>query len=236
MKMVLGGKSAGRYAYVLDKQQRGKVLQLMKPLPHLIWVRLTEQPAKMLYLVFTLTVVILAWMVLSAFTSPSLLSNSKAIKSELMIGNGRAQNITFPVRYIPHIQQIPGVGDMRWFTGAAFFCAVTGWDGDINDKLREQGASATDLETWHDTENGVMVGSDISRQCGLTQGTTISPDNIYGHGELPLYVVALLPEREGRDLRVVAHYDYINRFMEGNLGAARHLGTITGLPGRCVTR
>jgi len=200
----------------------------MKALFHLTRIRLTEQPAKLLYLAITLAAVILAWIVLSAFASPSLLSGSKVIKSEIVIGNARAQNTPFPVRDIPRIQKIPGVGDMRWSSAAAFFCAdgsettvtVTGWDGVIDDELRKEGASETDLATWHATENGVLVGSKISSQCGLNQGITITPENIFGRGELPLYVVAVLPEQENsRNHRVHAHYSYINRFMEGNLGS-----------------
>jgi len=180
----------------------------------------------MLYLALTLATGVLAWIVLSVFASPSLLSNSKAIKPELVLANGRAKHVPFPVRYIPRIQQIPEVDKLHWHSLAAFFCAdgsgttvgVTGWGGDIEDELRQQGASVTDLATWHHTENGILVGSKISRQCGLTQGSTISPDNIFGRGELPLYVVAVLPDLGGRNNSVHAHYGYINRFMEGHLG------------------
>jgi len=201
----------------------------MLPLLHLAWLCLTEQPVKMLYLAGTLAVVVAGWLVLSAFSSPSLLSNSSAIKSELVIVNARAINIPFPVRYIPRIRQIPGVDNMRWSTVAAFFCAdgsgttvtVTGWDGDHDDYLREKGASETDLETWHATENGVLVGPATAKQCGLTKGLTVSPDNIFGNGELPLQVVAVLPERGGaNDTGVNAHYDYINRFLDGNIGTS----------------
>jgi len=198
----------------------------MKALLHLTWFRLTEQPAKMLYLAVTLAAAIVVWIVLSAFASPALLSNSEVIKSELIIGNGRAQNIAFPVRHIPRIQQIPGVDTMYWFTVAAFFCGdgsgttvtVYGWGGDHDDYLREEGASDTDLATWHATENGALVGSEISRQCSLLPGSTVSPDNIFGNDKLPLHVIAVLPGR-GKSYRVDAHYDYINRLMEGNLGS-----------------
>jgi len=195
----------------------------------LAWIRLTEQPVKFLHLTITLAAGVLAWFVLSAFISPDFLSNSTLIKSELAIGNARAQNVEFPVRYIPRIQKISGIDNMYWFTAAAFFCAdgsrttvtVTGWDGNYNDKLRELGASETDLASWHATENGILVGADISRQCGLLPGLTISPHNIFGNGELPLYVVAILPDQGKRNTRVAAHYDYVNRFMDGNLGASR---------------
>jgi len=201
----------------------------MLPLLHLAWFRLTEQPVKMLYLAGTLAAVVAGWLVLSAFSSPSLLSNSSAIKSELVIVNARAINIPFPAHYIPRIRKIPGVDNMRWSTVAAFFCAdgsgttvtATGWDGDHDDYLREKGASETDLETWHATENGVLVGPATAKQCGLTKGLTVSPDNIFGNGELPLQVVAVLPERGGaNDTGVNAHYDYINRFLDGNIGAS----------------
>jgi len=202
----------------------------MKALAYLTWSRLAEQPAKMLYLLFTLAAVVLAWIVLSAFASPSLLSNSRVVESRVVISNARTQHTEFPLRYIPRIQQIPEVEDMYWFTATAFFCAdgskttvtVVGWDGDIDDELRKQGASAADLVTWHDTENGVLVGSEISKQCGLAQGITISPDNIFGRGDIPLHVVAVLPEREGRNTQVHAHYRYINRLMDGNLGRGVH--------------
>jgi len=200
----------------------------MKPLFHLVWIRLTEQPAKMLYLAATLAALILAWIVFSAFASPSLLSNSKAIKSELGLFNGRAQNTPFPAHYIPRIQQMPGVDDIRWFTMAAFFCAdgsgttvtVTARDGDHDDEFRAHGVSETDLEIWHNTENGVLVGAETAKKCGLTQGTTIAPNNIFGNGELPLHVVAVLPKQGGfNDFGVNAHYYYINRFLDGNIGS-----------------
>jgi len=195
----------------------------------LAWIRLTEQPVKFLHLTITLATGVLAWFVLSTFISPDLLSNSTLIKSELALANGRAQNVEFPVHYIPRIQQISGIDNMYWFTAAAFFCAdgsrttvtVTGWDGNYDNQLRELGVSEPDLTTWHDTENGVLVGADISRQCGLTRGLTISPDNIFGNGQLPLYVVAVLPDQGKRNNRVAAHYNYVNRFMAGNLGGPR---------------
>jgi len=199
----------------------------MKCLLHLSVLRLTEQPTKPLYLAISLAAVVLAWMLLSTFASPALLSNSSAITSELWLANARAQNTPFPLRHIPRIQQIPGVDKMHWFTAAAFFCAdgsgttvtVTGWDGDIADRFREKGASAANLAAWQATEHGVLVGADIARQCGLTPGMTIRPHNIFGEGDIPLYVVAVLSEEEGRHEHVNAHYSYVNRLMAGHLGA-----------------
>jgi len=199
----------------------------MTALLHLFWLRLREQPVKLLYLATTLAAVVLAWIVLSAFASPSLLPNSKVIKSELVIANARAQNTPFPLRYIQRIRKIPGVDTIHWFTAAAFFCAdgskatvtVTGWDGDIDAMLREKGASETDLARWHGIENGVLVGANIANQCSLSQGMSVSPKNIFGNGEIPLYVVAVLTEEAGRHLHVNAHYGYVNRLMAGQLGA-----------------
>jgi len=201
----------------------------MKPLLHLTWIRLTEQPAKLLYLALMLALAVLAWTTFSAFASPSLLSGSSLVKSKLWLANGQAQHVPFPLRHIPRIQQIPGVDSVNWFTLAAFFCAdgsgttvtVTGLAGDYMDELRESGVSETDLAIWQSTENGVLVGPEISRRCGLPRGVTISPANIFGSGELPLHVVAVLPERGGsHDHEVTAHYDHINRLMDGPMGTA----------------
>jgi len=196
----------------------------------LVWLRLSEQPAKLLYLAATLAAVIFAWIVLSAFASPSLLPTSSAIEARLVIGNGRAKNTVFPVRHIPRIQQISGIGNLYWSTAAAFFCAdgskttvtVHGWDGDYDAELRTKGASDMDIATWHATENGVLVSPEAARRCGLAAGTTVSPNNIYGNGELPLYVVAILPEQKAHhNFMVHAHYSYLNRMMDGHLGTAR---------------
>jgi len=190
----------------------------------------------MLYLAITLAAVVLAWIVLSAFASPSLLFNSKVIESKIFVLNARVISAGLPVRYIPRIQQISGVDSMYWVTAAAFFCAddsgttvtVYGWDGDYDDELRKKGLSETDIATWHTIENGVLVGSETARRCGLSPGLTVSPDNIYGRGELPLHVIAVLPERGGSDdWGVHAHYGYINRMMDGNLGAARRDAVLT---------
>jgi len=189
-------------------------------------MHLIEQPEKMLYLVVTLALGVLSWLVLSVFASPALLPNSKVIKTELVLANARAKHAPFPVHYIPRIQQIPGVDNVHWHSLAAFFCAdgsgatvaVIGWAGDVENELRQQGVSDTDLAMWHHTENGILAGSKISRRCGLMQGTTISPDNIFGNAEIPLYVVAVLPESGRSSNHVHAHYSYINRLMEGHLG------------------
>jgi len=199
----------------------------MTSLLHLTWFRLTEKPAKMLYLAITLATAILAWVVLSVFAAPTLLSNSKVIEARLVVANGRVQNTRFPLHYIPRIQKIRGTDDMHWFTMAAFFCGndsgttvtVYGWDGHYDDELRKKGASEADIAMWRAAENSALVGPSTAIQCGLPSGVTVSPDNIYGDGELPLHVVAVLPERGGRyDLGVNAHYDYVNRFMGGKLG------------------
>jgi len=88
-----------------------------------------------------------------------------------------------------------------------------GRGGDVDQSLLSQGISETDLAAWHATENGVLVGADIAKRCGLLPGTTVSPRLLSGN-DIPLQVIAMFPERDGRaDDRVYVHYDYANRFM-----------------------
>jgi len=195
----------------------------MKVFFHLTWMRLSEQPAKLLYLAVTLAAGVLTWMVLSAFASPRLLSGAgDVIKASLHIGNARVKYGSFPVRYIPRIQQMPGVDSLVWFEIVGFNCTeatrnsvtVSAYGGDVDDQLRRSGANETDLAVWHTIENGVLVRAGLANRCGFIPGNTISPVMSSGR-EIPLHVVGILPGQGGgiADEVVYAHYDYINRFL-----------------------
>jgi len=196
----------------------------MKATLHLVWIRLSEQPAKILYLVVTLAAGILTWVVLSAFASPRLFSNTgDAIQSSLFIHNSRVQFDKFPLRYIPRIQQMQEVDSVVWFDITGYACnnatrksiTITGYGGNIDRILRDAGVSEFDLTLWHKTENGVLAGPEAANRCGLNPGITVSP-KIRNGNEIPLQVVAILPERGGGgiiDESVYAHYDYLNRFL-----------------------
>jgi len=181
----------------------------MKLIFRLVWIRLAEQSKKGLYLLTTLAVGVLAWVVVSAFASPRLLAGAGSTTgSMLQIVNAQAVAAAFPLRYIPRIRQIPGINTLVWLRGGPwFYCSgtkdiisPTGYGGDVDHSLREQGISETDLTAWHATENGVLVGADIAKRCDLTPGTTISPRNLIGEGDIPLQIIAMFPEREGRAL------------------------------------
>jgi len=177
----------------------------------------------MLYLTVTLAAGVLAWIVLSAFSSPRLLSQSgSTLKSHLFIYNARQHSAGFPVRYTSRIQQIAGMESMDWYTTTEYGCEnatkkyllIIGRGGDVATVFRALGASETDIETWKKTENGVLASSGAASRCGLNPpGTTVSP---YVNGrEMPLQVIAILPELRGPfNEFVYAHYDYINRFQE----------------------
>jgi len=163
-------------------------------------------------------------MVLSAFASPRLFSNTgDTIKSSFFIHNSRVQFDKFPLRYIPRIQQMQEVDSVVWFDITGYACnnatrksiTITGYGGNIDRILRDAGVSEFDLNLWHKTENGVMAGPEAANRCGLNPGITVSP-KIRNGNEIPLQVVAILPERGGGgiiDESVYAHYDYLNRFL-----------------------
>jgi len=179
----------------------------------------------MLYLAVTLAAGVLAWIVLSAFSSPRLLSQSgSTLNAHLAINNARLPSAGFPVRYTSRIQQIAGVESMDWYATTAYRCdnatgkhlLIVGWGGDVAFFFRKMGVGETDIEAWQNTENGVLVGSGAASRCGLNPpGVTVSP-YINGH-EMPLHVIAILPETNGRfNEFIYAHYNYINRFQKKN--------------------
>jgi len=177
----------------------------------------------MLYLAVTLAAGVMAWIVLSAFSSPRLLSQSgSTLNAHLAINNARLPSAGFPVRYTSRIQQIAGVESMNWYATTSYRCdnatkkysLIVGWGGDVAFFFRGMGIGETDIEAWKNTENAVLVGSGAARRCGLNPpGVTVSP-YVNGH-EMPLHVIAILPEINGIfNEFIYAHYDYINRFQE----------------------
>jgi len=190
----------------------------MKALLHLSWIRLSEQPAKILYLTITLAAGVLAWLVLSAFASPRLLlETGDSINARLYIHNGRVKFGRYPLRYTQRIQQIPGVDSITWLNIVGYDCdnatrrhlTVTGRGGDVDRIFRKIGVSEADIAAWHSMENSVLVSSEAANRCGLNPGNTVSPQ-VNGN-EMPLHVIATFPEKVS-DETVDAHYDYINRF------------------------
>jgi len=190
-------------------------------------MRTTEQPEKTLYLVATVMLVVLSWIVLSAFTLPSLRTGAgKAVNAYLVIANGRTQTEFFPARYMPQIQQLPGVESAAWFTIAGFFCSgeelgqhqpitINAYAGDIDTVFRSNGVNVnpTDMSAWRATENGILVGEKIAKRCGFTAGMTVSPNNMFGGGEIPLTIIAIIPADDDGFNYPYGHYDYLNRFM-----------------------
>jgi len=195
----------------------------MKTLFHLVWMRLSEQPAKILYLTVMLAAGVLSWMVLSAFASPALLSGAgDVVDSRLFVGNARVQYGKFPLHYIPRIRRVPGVDHVAWMTSTSFYCAdgsrksvtVIGVAKYDDRRFLDNGISETDLTAWKNTENGLLVGPETAKRCSLIPGMTISPQNLHGKGEIPLRIIAVLSEEGGPiDRMTYGHYDYVNRLM-----------------------
>jgi len=172
----------------------------------------------MLYLTVTLATGVLAWLLLSAFASPRLLSEAgDAVNARLFIQNGRVKFGRYPLRYIPRIQQIPGVDDITWLNIIGYNCdnatgkhlTVTGRGGRVERIFHKYGVNEADIAMWHNTENGVLASAEAARRCGFSPGNTVSP-RVNGN-EMPLYVVSVFPGGDF-DETVDAHYDYVNRF------------------------
>jgi len=210
---------------------------MLKPLFHLTWMRMTEQPAQMLHLAVTLAVVVLAWMVLSALAVPFLVSSvGQALDARLHVENARGNDRPFPLRYMQRIGQMPGVERVRWSTLGAFFCAdgsrrpvsINAYGGEIGGMFRGE-ISNDDLAVWQTTENGLLVGAELARRCGFTPGMALSPDNPFGRGEIPLKIIAILHDRDGLPSQLAyGHYNYVNRFVPTQLHDQVTIGTVYG--------
>lgn len=197
------------------------MLPTLRSAAHLAWMRISEQPGRMAYLVATLAVAVLAWMVLAAFAAPFLASRAgAAINAELSIANGRVQGNPFPLRHALRIAQMPGVTGVVYQTLAAFQCregrglvTINAYGGtSVLSRLRSQGASETDLAAWSETRNGLLVGAGIAEKCGLRAGMILSPQDIMSGANIPVTIIGALPENRGSmsDQVAYGHYDYVN--------------------------
>lgn len=187
-------------------------------------IRLADQLARIAYLVATLAIAVLAWIVLSAFAAPFLASRAgAAINAELSIANARVQSSAFPLRHVQHIAQMRGVASVAYQTLAGFQCrdgrglvTINAYGGNgVPAWLRSQGASEAEVAAWGDTRNGLLIGAEIAEKCGLKAGMSLSPRDVLSGVEIPVSIVGVLPQNRGTiaDQAAYGHYEYVNQLL-----------------------
>lgn len=200
------------------------MLPALRAALHIAGIRMAEQPARMVYLVATLSIAVLAWVVLSAFAAPFLASRAGvAINAELSIANARVQSNPFPLRHVLKIAQMQGVAGVSYQTLAAFQCregrglvTINAYGGSgVLPWLRSQGANESDLAAWTETRNGLLIGAEIAQKCGLKAGMSLSPRDILSGADIPVRIVGVLPENRGTiaDQAAYGHYEYVNQLL-----------------------
>lgn len=191
---------------------------------YIAWIRLADQPARIAYLVATLAIAVLAWIVLSAFAAPFLASRAgTAINAELSIANARVQSSAFPLRHVQHIAQMRGVASVAYQTLAGFQCrdgrglvTINAYGGNgVPAWLRSQGASEAEVAAWAGTRNGLLIGAEIAEKCGLKAGMSLSPRDVLSGAEIPVSIVGVLPQNRGTiaDQAAYGHYEYVNQLL-----------------------
>lgn len=187
-------------------------------------MRAAEQPQRLLYLAATLAVCTLAWVVLSAFSSPFLASRvGTAVNAELAVANAQTQNGSFPLRHALRMEEMPGVSAVSYFGLASLPCgdgrsslSINAYGGSgVDTLLRARGASQEVLDRWRSTRNGLLVGADAAARCNLAPGMSLSPRDHLSGVDVPVTIVAILPGGHGvlDDRIAYGHYDYLNRLM-----------------------
>lgn len=200
------------------------MLSTFHPMACLAWMRLAEQPRRLLYLAATLAVCTLAWVVLSAFSSPFLASHvGMAVNAELAVANAQTQNGSFPLRHALRMEEMPGVSAVSYFGLASLPCgdgrsslSINAYGGSgVDTLLRGRGASQETLDRWRSTRTGLLVGADAAARCNLKPGMSLTPRDHLSGVEIPVTIVAILPGGGGAldDRIAYGHYDYLNRLM-----------------------
>jgi len=202
---------------------------------HIARVRFFEQPGRMAYLVLTLAVAVLAWNVLAAFASPFLASKmGTAIDAKLGIFNASVQGQPFPLRHMQQIERMPGVAAVEYMAVAAFMCADERTTVSINaiggsgttPKFRRNGVSAETLALWNDTRNGLLVGAELAEKCGLAPGMSLSPHDLLSRTDMPVSIVAILPDDASSGRIAYGHYEYVNQLLPESMRDQVRMGSV----------
>ncbi|MEG2631693.1 MAG: hypothetical protein RSB42_12545, partial [Comamonas sp.] len=187
-------------------------------------MRLREQQLRALYLVATLAVTVLAWIVLSTLTDPFLVSRAGgSINAGLTISNARAQADAFPLRYMDELERHPGVAGATYINVTALPCAAgrgviplnaVGGSGTVA-RLRASGVPREMIEHWRGLEQGVLVGTELAERCNLMAGMSLQPTDLLSGIVMPLTIVGVLPQIDAQlgNRIAYAHYEYINRML-----------------------
>ena len=203
-------------------------------------VRLREQQLRWLYLVATLAVTVLAWVVLSALTDPFLVSRAGGgINAGLAISNARAQADAYPLRYMHELERHGGVAGTTYLSVTALPCGAgrsviplnaIGGSGTVA-RLRSSGVPGEMIERWRGTEQGVLVGAELAERCNLKAGMSLQPAELLSGIVMPVTIIDVLPLTQAQlgNRIAYAHYDYINRLLPQAQQNRVMRGTVTAL-------
>lgn len=180
-------------------------------------------PGRLVYLVLTLAVTVVAWLGLAALASPFVHADIPDAGG-VAVFNTREGN-TLPLRYAARIVALQETTDVTYMNFVPVVCraptvaaTLNGYGGPGTHRaLVEAGVDEVAMMAWNADPLGILVGSALAANCGWKAGMGIQPLDVSGR-PVEIHIVGVFHSTQPyADQIAFAHYEYINRLREGPL-------------------
>lgn len=194
---------------------------MLKTFVSLSAMRLRENIGRTGYLLASLTVAVVTWLVLSALAA-QFSDRAQANRDASVTVNGERNTQPMPLQYVERIKRLNGVADVAYMTFMALGCKAPQTIATVNAWHIPQGRWVfPDVEldpalrqAWESDETALLLGAQMARDCDWTAGLKLEPNDIFNPSQrVPVHVLDILKSDGGGTGERIAlgHYDYFNR-------------------------
>ncbi|MDO4709716.1 MAG: ABC transporter permease [Pseudomonadota bacterium] len=186
-------------------------------------MRLGELSFRALYLLASLAIATLAWLLLSAFAARFSADTARQFDSITVMPESTSQRM--PLSYVEKIRALSGVKSVSHMNIFPLGCkektfvTVNAWNFSPDTPSPVNGIDAGQISILMQDEKNIFIGEAIADRCNWQTGTHLEPyESFFSKAVIPVYIAGKLATRKDDDsgfsgLAAFGNYDYFNRFL-----------------------
>jgi len=184
-------------------------------------MQLSEMPGRLMYLLASLAVAVVTWMVLHS--AARQVSTAGSTNTEAITVMAERAGQSMPVGFVERIRQMDGVADVAFMNYVPVLCRPPATVATLNAWFIPPGRShalgheiaPSVMATWNSSERSILVGRQLAQNCHWETGLVIEPMDLISNQPIQIQVADILPPGESgsSDHVAVAHYSYIDRLL-----------------------
>ncbi len=184
-------------------------------------MRLREKPVRVLYLLASLVVTVVSWLILHAVAQQ--FSSATGVQGDAISVSAERAGQSLPMRYVEQVRQIDGVADVAFMNFLPVMCKAPSTAATLNAwsvpagraGALGQAVAPRLMDAWDGDERNILVGAQLAQTCGWTEGMTLEPMDLFSQRPVQIHIAGvLLPSESGSADHVgFAHYAYVNRLL-----------------------